>query len=178
MQTSDVQDLLVSDSPVQQAARRRLTTSVSSYLRVPNGVATMDTSVSLTYTIVILRSLGISYDTLSKELIDGVRSNRFTKNLRSSAATYNVPELQSASSSTVTTTNTTPGDTGSNKKHALSLIAILGIAIGGCAAIVCLVFVLHRFHYFDAPRKGNILFLSPPSLSCESDIVYKLTVPM
>lgn len=116
-------------------------------LRASAAKTTTADSLTLQYTIEVLASSGVTYNQLSSQLASSVQSNQFSSLLQQHAAQQNVPELTSATSSRVDTEDTTPASSSnSNSKGAvLTVPAIVGIAIGGCAVLAVVIFLIAKF---------------------------------
>ena len=179
VQTSDVLNLMVVDSPA--TARRRLLEpshrphlteselSENSHLRAASDFTALNSnSVSLTYTIQILRKMGISYESLSSQLKNSVQGNTFTSHLQYYASVHNVPELRTASSSSVSTKDTTPpleSGTSNSSSSELTVPAIIGIVVAVCACVfgiscACIVWGRKSGRTQVIPRSGKNVFIN------------------
>ena len=126
-------------------------------LRASAAKTTTADSLTLQYTIEVLASSGVTYNQLSSQLASSVQSNQFSTLLQQHAAQQSVPELSSATSSRVDTEDTTPVDTSNNnnaKSSVLTVPAIVGIVIGGCAVLAVIIFLIARFCSRRAPVGG------------------------
>ena len=101
-------------------------------------------SVTLQYYVVMPVSSGATYQEMSYLLTDCVVSGSFTGELRSYAYDTPAPALVNASSDSVQTQEAFPGDDsdgGDGNSTTLSIGAIVGIAIGGFAALLIIAYL-------------------------------------
>lgn len=137
------------DLQVSEASRRRMLLAGSNNLRAGAKQTTDDEGITLEYTIRVPAQAGLTYEDLSAQLVESVESNRFTERIQQYAAEQDVPELQSASTSSVETTDATGADADSSSSggsSALSSGAVAGVAVGVCAVLVLLAFVGRYMH--------------------------------
>lgn len=131
--TDHITDLIV--SPV--TARRSLLNSVTTHLRAGDKETLAD-AIYLQYTLTVPITSGLTFAQLSQHVTDSVQNDKFTGLLKLLAAMQNVPELSSASSSSVDTRDLNSASTDDGDAP-LSTAAIIGIVVGGCAALALLV---------------------------------------
>jgi len=159
--TQHITDLTV--APV--TARRSLLSSVTTHLRA-GAKDTLADAVNLQYTIAVPTTNGLTYAQLSQRITDSVESDTFTGLLKLYATMQNVPELSSASSSSVQTRDLSLAST-DDEGSSLSTGAIIGIAVGGCAVLVLLVCAVL---WYCHPSKGAI----QPQLDASQDRAVEL----
>ncbi len=101
---------------------------------------TLNGAVSLRYTIEIPRNRGLTYTQMAALLQESVTTNQFTSLLQSFAAQYNVPELRDATSSSVSTQDTSPIQESDNNKESsdFTIELIVGLVIGAILVILVL----------------------------------------
>jgi len=132
-------------------ASRRLTSTIDSsvagmHLRAATKVRVSATaeSVFLQYYVVVPGRYGTTYQELSDSLTGYVENGRFTDVLRYYTNTTPAPALVNASSDSVQTEEVFPGDESNGSdgnSTTLSIGAVVGIAIGGFAALLILVYL-------------------------------------
>jgi len=160
-----IKNLVVSDA----ASRRRTSATastdfaVAAHLRMTHGARhiVLADAVGMQYTVEVPASSGVTYDQMSSTLATSVTSGQFTSLLEETATAQDVPALTTASSSSVQTQDTTPSDlnTGSGDDTTISVGAVVGIAVGGFAALVigaCLCFCLCKRHTAGARDVQNL----------------------
>mgnify|MGYP006192105163 CR=1 FL=1 len=155
MATQSSRDTKSGDIPISSA--QLAVDSTTPNLRASAAKATTAASITLRYTIEVPVSSGMTYNQLSSVLAGSVQSNQFSTLLQQHAAQQSVPELSSATSSRVDTEDTTPVDTSNNnnaKSSVLTVPAIVGIVIGGCAVLAVIIFLIARFCSRRAPVGG------------------------
>lgn len=152
--TDAVKNLVVSDPTAFVSS---IAVSVSSNLRAGAKEIRAD-AVGLKYTIEVPSSSGVTYDQLVTQLTNSVQNGQFSTQLQQNAATQNVPELSSATTSSIDTQDTTPAaQPSSDDPAALSAGAIAGISTGGFAALViliCIVYYLCRSRAVSAEQQA------------------------
>lgn len=131
-----VKDLVVSDP-----AATTDTEAASVNLRA-GAKTTIAEALDLTYIVQAAR--GVSYDQLASQLTESVRNGQFSDQLQQNAAAQNVPELTSATSSSIDTQDTTPtSQSNDNKTTALSAGAVVGVVIGAVVVLVFVMFIVY-----------------------------------
>jgi len=141
----------ISDLQVSAASRRRMLLAGGSdnrNLRSGSMHPTDEEGITLEYTIRVPTEAGLTYEDLSTQLVESVETNRFTERIQQFAAEQDVPELQSASTSSIETADATgpDADSSSSGSSSLSSGAIVGLAVGVCAALVLLAFIGRCLH--------------------------------
>lgn len=132
----------VKNLQVASTARRLTHARGESYLRAGSQRAMAADAVGLQYTVQVPASSGMTYDFMSSQLTSSVETNQFTDLLHQYASDQNVPALTAASSSSVSTQDTTPaGSSSGGDKSALGVGAIVGIVIGGVTAVLLIAFI-------------------------------------
>jgi len=161
---SSVKNLIVSDvSRRRTSATASTDFAVAAHLRMTHGARhiVLADAVGMQYTVEVPASSGVTYDQMSSTLATSVASGQFTSLLEETATAQDVPALTTASSSSVQTQDTTPSDlnTGSGDDTTISVGAVVGIAVGGFAALVigaCLCFCLCKRHTAGARDVQNL----------------------
>jgi len=159
--TDSIMDLVVRDGT--SAAR----TAPAARVAPTNLRATIqDTSgdgLGLQYTIQVPVSSGVTYEQLSTQLTTSVESGQFSTQLQQYAAEQDVPELASASTSSIDTQNTSPPVGASHGTvDGLSAAAVAGIVIGVLAAMLLCLFVAFRVYVQRAPERSGFQDLNSP----------------
>ena len=155
--TSSVLDLIVSDSATATATAAL----ASLHLRAADKGTSSD-AVSLQYTIQVPSSSGVTYSQLSSALASSVQSGQFTTQMQGFATAQGVPELSSASSSSIETQDTSTPAGQDKDSNGLSAGAVAGIVIGVLAAVLLCGFVVFRMYVQRVPDRSGFQDLNKP----------------
>lgn len=125
----------------EDSSDKTISVSDTNHLRASaNYKETLNGAVSMRYIIEVARNRGLSYAQMSSLLYESVNTNQFTSFLQIFAEQENVPELRSASSTSVSTEDTSqipPESESSNKEsNFFTVPVIIGFAIG----FICIIF--------------------------------------
>ena len=132
-------------------------TSTTTATNLPtNSKTTFSDYIVIRYRIDVPGSSGVTYSQLSAQLTSSVQNDVFTSLLQQHAAEQNVPELSSASSSRVDTEEITPNSEESSKSTIMTVPVIVGIAIGGCAVLVVVIYLFLKLFFRRAPNQDGL----------------------
>ena len=150
-------DLVVLD--VASAALEPSTPPPPTHLRSPDRGTSSD-AVGLQYTIQVPSSSGMTYNQLSSALTSSVQSGQFTSQMQAVAAAQGVPELSSASSSSIETQDTSSPPVNSRRT------VDNGLSAGAVAVLLC-GFVMFRMYVQRVPERSGFRDLNKP---CEDEL--------